>query len=90
MDSAVRDESPGIDEQEISDDAPRKVVGYGRDRVFEQPVRDAAIEAIARYWPEHQETLPFLRRRELEDPTPWLREKAKSLADELEARLKTK
>jgi hypothetical protein len=49
-------------------------------------VRDVAIEAIARGWPNDPGTLPLLRERAENDPTPWLREKAKRLADEIEAR----
>jgi hypothetical protein len=46
--------------------------------------REAAIEAIANNWPTHPDTLPLLRERAQNDPTPWLRERARKLADALE------
>jgi hypothetical protein len=49
-------------------------------------VRGVAIKAIAQYWPSHPETLKLLRERAENDPTLWLRERAKKLADELEAK----
>jgi hypothetical protein len=49
-------------------------------------MRGAAIEAIFRGWPDDPGTLPLLRERAENDPTPWLREKAKRLADEIEAK----
>src|SRR5262249_13817131 len=47
-------------------------------------VRKTAIEAIARHWPDHPDTLNFLCERAENDPTNWLREKAKKLADEID------
>jgi hypothetical protein len=49
-------------------------------------VRQVAINAIAQYWPTHPDTLPLLRERAENDPTPWLRERAKQLADKIEGR----
>lgn len=49
-------------------------------------MRDAALQAIVRGWHDDPETLALLREREKNDPTPWLREKAKQMADKLEAR----
>ncbi|HEV3469020.1 MAG TPA: DUF4062 domain-containing protein [Pyrinomonadaceae bacterium] len=49
-------------------------------------VRGVALEEMAERWGSHPETLPLLRERAENDPTPWLRERAKKLADELEKR----
>ncbi|MCI0488865.1 MAG: NACHT domain-containing protein [Blastocatellia bacterium] len=49
-------------------------------------VRNAAIEAIFRGWPDDPGTLDLLRERAKNGPTPWLREKAKRWADQIEAR----
>ncbi len=46
-------------------------------------VRKTAIEAIAQYWPQHPDTLALLIERAGNDQTPWLRERAKELADGL-------
>jgi predicted NACHT family NTPase len=64
------------------------LAGDGEDRGYEYSVRDTALTLLAQYWPEHPETLPLLRSRQHDDPTPWLREKAERLADEIEARRK--
>jgi HEAT repeat protein len=40
--------------------------------------REVALEAIAKYWPAHPDTLPLLRERGENDPTEWLRERAKN------------
>jgi hypothetical protein len=73
LDRAVMDESPAEDAE---------------DRGYEYSVRDTALRLLAQYWPEHAETLQLLKSRQQDDPTPWLREKAKRLADEIEARRK--
>ncbi len=70
-DLAVKDKSPLAD---------------ALDYEYDQTVRDAALRAIAQYWPEHPETLPLLHERAEKDPTPWLRVKAKELADEIKSR----
>jgi len=44
-----------------------------------------AVEAIAKYWPDHSDTLKLLRERAENVPTEWLRKRAKELADGLEA-----
>ncbi len=49
-------------------------------------VRDVALQAITRGWPDDPDTLVLLRERAKNDPTRWLREKAKELADRIEAR----
>jgi hypothetical protein len=46
-------------------------------------VRAVAIDAIAKYWPKHPDTLPLLRERAENDPTPWLREHAKELIKQI-------
>ena len=63
------------DESPLSDDP--------NDKYY---VREVAIEAIANYWPMHPDTLPLLRERAENDPTEWLRETAKRLADQLAAK----
>ncbi|MBS1788716.1 MAG: hypothetical protein JST85_13395 [Acidobacteria bacterium] len=55
---------------------------------WESGVRDAAIRSLARGWPDDPDTLALLRERAKNDPTPWLREKAQQLADQIEARKK--
>jgi hypothetical protein len=50
--------------------------------------REVAINAIAEYWPTHPETLQLLRDRAENDPTPWLRKRAKELIKELEGKKK--
>lgn len=56
------------------------------DPFWRTGVRVVAIRAIAEYWPTHPGTLPLLRERAENDPTEWLREKAKDLADQLAAK----
>lgn len=48
-------------------------------------VRTLAIETLATRWATHPDTLPLLRERAEKDPMPWIREKAKKLADEIES-----
>jgi hypothetical protein len=45
-----------------------------------------AIISIARYWPDHPDTLTLLRERAENDPTPWLREHCKELIEEIEGK----
>jgi hypothetical protein len=52
---------------------------------FGNYVRSTAIEAIAKHWPGHSDTLMLLRERAENDLTAWLRKKAKELADSIEA-----
>ncbi|HEV2912131.1 MAG TPA: DUF4062 domain-containing protein [Pyrinomonadaceae bacterium] len=54
-------------------------------RSFRHYVRELALQAIAEHWASHPDTLPLLHDRAKNDPTPWLRDKAKNLADELSA-----
>jgi Domain of unknown function (DUF4062)/HEAT repeats/NACHT domain len=49
-------------------------------------VRQVAIEVIAKYWPTDPDTLSLLWERAKNDPTVWLRKRAKELADELAAK----
>jgi hypothetical protein len=48
-------------------------------------LRSTAIEAIAKHWPDHPDTLMLLRELAENDPTQWLRKRAKELADRIEA-----
>ncbi len=65
---AINDESPKPDEKRES---------------WEKYVREVAINAIAKHWPDHPDTIPLLEDRAKNDPTPWLRERAKELIKEL-------
>ena len=49
-------------------------------------VRHMAASAIGEHYRSDAQTLPLLRERAENDPTPWLRERAKQLADELAAK----
>ncbi|HMV46397.1 MAG TPA: hypothetical protein PLD20_16055 [Blastocatellia bacterium] len=49
-------------------------------------VRGTAMQLLARSWPDDPDTLELLRERAENDPMPWLREEAKRLADQVEAR----
>jgi hypothetical protein len=60
----------------VTDESPRS---KKQKQLFN--VRETAIDAIASHWAAHPETLPFLRERAQIDPTPWLRKRAKKLAD---------
>ncbi len=76
IDRATKDESPEA---------------YDAKELWETPSlypREVAINAIAKYWPTHPDTLPLLHERAENDPTPWLRERAKELADEIEGKSK--
>ncbi len=55
------------------------------DKKYEFPnyVREVAINALAEYWPNQPDTLNILKDRAKNDPTPWLRERAKELLEEL-------
>lgn len=48
--------------------------------------RIVSIQSLARGWPDDPDTLELLRERAENDPTPWLREEAKELADQIETR----
>jgi hypothetical protein len=71
-----------------AENGARILPGDAEDRGYEYSVRDTALTLLAQYWPEHPGTLQLLMSRQHDDPTPWLREKAKRLADEIEARRK--
>ena len=49
-------------------------------------VRDTAIDTISKYWRDHPDTLPLLRERAENDPTPWLREHCKDLIEEIKGK----
>ena len=51
-------------------------------------VRDSATSMLAKYWSSDVGTLPLLRELAEKDPTRWLREKAKKLADDIEMDLR--
>jgi hypothetical protein len=71
---------PLLRDRALQDDSPSHA-----DLPWKAAARHLAIEAIAKYWPAHPDTLPLLRERAENDPTRWLRKRAKELADELEA-----
>jgi len=71
-DRAVNDESP---------------LAEGDDYSWQDYPRKLAIENIAQYWPQHPDTLPLLRERAQNDKTPWLRQRAQELAEELEKKI---
>ena len=48
-------------------------------------VRRIAIETIAEHLPDHPDILKLLRERAENDPTEWLRKKARELADRIDA-----
>jgi hypothetical protein len=72
-DLAVNDESPKPDDEK----QPRQ--NY---------VRENAIDAIAKYWPTDPDTLSLLQDRAQNDPTLWLRDRAKELITEIENKKK--
>jgi len=41
---------------------------------------------VIKYWRNHPDTLPLLRDRAENDPTPWLRDRAKELIEEIEGK----
>jgi hypothetical protein len=49
--------------------------------------RAIAIELISKYWPQHPHTSSLLRERAENDPTLWLRERAKILVAMLEKKI---
>ena len=55
------------------------------DRIYP---REVALESILEHWPDHPDTLPLLRERAENDPTPWLRERCKELIKEIEGKKK--
>jgi hypothetical protein len=51
------------------------------DRRYPEPyyAREAALDAIYRFWPEHPDTMRLLRERAENDQTPWLRQTAEEI-----------
>ena len=67
----------------LKDDAP-----WQPSRIeFPQIERRAAVSALAEHYRDHPDTLPLLRDRAENDPTPWLRDRAKELAGDIEKRM---
>ena len=66
-----------------SDESPQP-----KEKEYEEPyyVRDAAMAAIFRHWPDHPETRELLQDRALFDPTPWLQQKAQAMLSQLPKR----
>jgi HEAT repeat protein len=75
-DRAIKDESPTPEQKKY----PWQISVHC--------VRETAINAIAEYWHTEPDTLSLLRYCAENDPMPWLRERAKKLADEIEAEAK--
>ena len=68
----------------VNDESPQ--ADAPNDRFY---VREAAISALATYWPSHPEVLSLLRDRAKNDPTGWLREEAKNWIDQLSSEAST-
>jgi hypothetical protein len=71
---------PSLHDLAVNDTSPRQ----GATQFDNLYVRDVALVAIAKHWPNHPDTLPRLRERQQNDPVDWLRERAGRMADELE------
>lgn len=69
LDIAEHDASPEIGDEQFAD------AYYGRE---------AAIDTLARYWPQQAETLACLKRVSTEDRVRWMREKAAALLTRLQ------
>lgn len=72
---------PLLKDRAVNDASPD---AKGEERIG--GVRDVALQAIVRSWPDDPGTLSLIRERAQNDPTLWLREKAKQWADEIEAK----
>jgi predicted MPP superfamily phosphohydrolase len=70
LEVARTDPSPGPDES--------------RTQLDPRHVREAALEAVVRFWPNQPDTLALLRDRAANDPTPWLREIATEMMRKLQ------
>ncbi len=73
---------PFLRERAVKDEAPKR--GATNEFWGEGAVRGDVIEALVKYWPTHPDTLPLLHERAMKDPTPWLRKRAKKLANAIE------
>jgi hypothetical protein len=71
LEVARTDESPGP--------------GEYKTQLNPRHVREAALEAIVRFWPNHPDTLVLLRDRAANDPTQWLREMAAEMLLKLQS-----
>jgi hypothetical protein len=72
----------------LKDRAVKDASPAANDQRWIGGVSYSALQAIVRGWPNYPGTLPLLRDRAENDPAPWLREKARQLAAEIELRRK--
>ncbi|MBN1454005.1 MAG: HEAT repeat domain-containing protein, partial [Anaerolineales bacterium] len=79
---------PLLQERAVNDESPVPGGIYSYEEMFgassNKLVREVAVNALAEYWPDHPDTLSLLRERAENDPTLWLRERAKELIEKIE------